>query len=104
MMAKDIVPFTQLDTPTLTEVINQLEKDLQMSGNAYSFQAESPQDLIGEFSIELKHIDSRNGLNSLIYRVDVKPERAAGGADFYESLSILIWTRSLQKVWLRKNL
>jgi len=90
------------DEPTLADVIKQLERDLEMSGNAFQFKKKEVHALIEELEKELTEIEKRGLLNSLVYRVDINMEKV-DMKQFHYSLSVLIWNRCLQKVWFRKN-
>ena len=94
--------FLKGDEPTLAEVIAQLERDLEMSGNTYRFKKSQAEDLITELADELKLIESKGQLSSLVYRVDINMNKV-DLEQFHLSLSVLIWNRCLQKVWFRKN-
>ena len=94
--------FLKTDEVTLLEVIAQLEKDLQMSGNGYQFSKATPEKLIEELSALLEQIDIQNKLSGLIYRIDINMDKLDTD-NFYLDLSQTIWNRCFQKVWFRKN-
>lgn len=94
--------FLNSDKVTLLEVIEQVEKDLQMSGNAYQFHETTPLSLIQELSSVLEKVEQQNKLSGLIYRIDINMDQLKT-ENFYQDLSQTIWNRCFQKVWFRKN-
>ncbi len=95
--------FNQLATVDLEELIYQLEKDLEMSGNKFVFNKKTPDELVVELKKILEKIDGLGSMQSLLNRIDLNIQKLAIGEDFYFSLSQFIWHRILQKVWIRKN-
>lgn len=95
--------LTNLGEVDLEELIAQLEKDLEMSGNAYQFSSKDANELVKELSEELASIDTKRGLDSLFYRIDINPSRFSFAMNDYLQLSLKIWDRTFKKVWTRKN-
>jgi hypothetical protein len=98
----DIDFSTNNDIP-IEEVIAQMEKELQMSGEYYVFTSADPPLLIRELADYLSNIKTSYGIANLFYRIDVSTKKADPSLPTYEALSLLAWNRVFQKVWFRRN-
>jgi hypothetical protein len=87
----------------LTDVIAQMEKEIQMSGEQYAFSSKEPTLLICEMAFYLKSIDTGARVANLFYRIDIDPTSKNVKLPYYEALAKLAWNRVFQKVWFRKN-
>ncbi|NNJ55191.1 MAG: hypothetical protein HKP14_03635 [Bacteroidia bacterium] len=97
------IEFESIQEVDLIDVVNQLEKDIQSSGERYEFTSETPENLISELSDYLKKVDKGTRLSNLLYRIDVNTAYMDPKQPYYVSLSRVIWNRIFQKVWFRKN-
>ena len=97
------IEFTNNNKIPLVEVITQMEKEIQMSGEQYAFGSDTPLNLIAELSTFLKQIDSSTRIDNLFYRIDINPAKKDDKLPYYEALAILAWNRVFQKVWFRKS-
>jgi len=97
------VLFANANESLLKEVVLQMEKDLEMSGNKHQFISSNPAELIIELKKVLAVIDNIGKMQSLLYRIDLNINKMEIGEDFYHSLSLFVWDRILQKVWFRKQ-
>ena len=81
-------------------MVEQMEKDLALSGLQYQFTKMAAADLVKELSIVLDERDKHGQLSNVLYRVDINPSSLK---DFsYPGLAELIWNRELKKVMFRK--
>ena len=96
---KDIV-FQKADLGLLQEIVAQMEKDIALSGEQYTFEAEDIPGLIMELAQLCRRFDKGAQLENLLYRVDLKPK--FGSIPDYEVLANKLWDRSFQKVWFRR--
>ncbi|MEY2924532.1 MAG: hypothetical protein RLZZ337_1080 [Bacteroidota bacterium] len=97
------IDFASNNDIPINEVISQMEKELEMSGEHHHFVANEPLRLIDELMRFLKQIDTGTRLANLFYRIDVNPAKANEKLSHYEGLAVLAWNRVFQKVWFRKN-
>ncbi len=97
------IEFESVQDVDLKDVINQLEKDIQSSGERYEFKSLTPANLIKELSDYLAKVDKGSRLNNLLYRIDVSMAKMDVKKPYYLALSNLVWNRVFQKVWFRKN-
>lgn len=97
------IEFESIKEIDLIDVINQLEKDIQSSGEYYSFSSDNAASLIAELAHFLQKIDSGKRILNLLYRIDVNANKIDANDHYYLSLSKAIWNRVFQKVWFRKN-
>ncbi len=97
------IEFTNNNKIPLVEVIAQMEKEIQMSGEQYTFGRDTPLNLIAELSIFLKQIDSGTRIDNLFYRIDINPAKKDDKLTYYKALATLAWNRVFQKVWFRKS-
>jgi len=100
---KNQIQFSTANESLLKEVVLQLEKDLEMSGNKHVFINAAPKGLVIELKMVLESIDQLGKMQSLLYRIDLNVNKLQIGEDFYQSLSLFVWDRILQKVWFRKQ-
>jgi hypothetical protein len=98
----DIDFSTNNDIP-IEDVIAQMEKELQMSGEYYVFTSAEPPLLIQELATYLNSIKTSYGIANSFYRIDVSTKKANPELQTYEALSLLAWNRVFQKVWFRRN-
>jgi hypothetical protein len=98
----DIDFSTNNDIP-IEDVIAQMEKELQMSGEYYVFTTKEPLSLIAELADYMSTITTSYGIANLFYRIDVNPSKADTNLPKYRALSLLAWNRVFQKVWFRRN-
>ncbi|PCJ62787.1 MAG: hypothetical protein COA58_16625 [Bacteroidetes bacterium] len=96
-------PFLTSNKTTLIEVIAQMEKELQMSGENHVFKNEGAEKLILELSSFLKTMDTGSRVENLLYRVDVNLSKLDDNLPHYEALATLLWNRVFQKVWFRNQ-
>ena len=97
------IEFTNNNKIPLVEVIAQMEKEIQMSGEQYTFGGDTPLNLIAELSTFLKQIDSGTRIDNLFYRIDINPAKKGDKLPYYEALATLAWNRVFQKVWFRES-
>ena len=97
------IDFDSIKEVDLIDVVNQLEKDIQSSGESYSFKSVQPDELIDELASFLGKIDRGSRLSNLLYRIDVNITKMQVNDSYYLALSKMIWNRVFQKVWFRKN-
>jgi len=98
----DIDFSTNNDIP-IDDVIAQMGKELQMSGEYYVFTSAETPLLIQELATYLNSIKTSYGIANLFYRIDVSTKKANPELQTYEALSLLAWNRVFQKVWFRRN-
>ena len=97
------IEFTNNNKIPLVEVIAQMEKEIQMSGEQYTFGSDTPLNLIAELSTFLKQIDSSTRVDNLFYSIDINPAKKDDKLPYYKALAALAWNRVFQKVWFREN-
>ncbi len=99
----DFSKFTEANDIPIEEVIIQMEKELQMSGEQHTFMADLPESLIAELAALLTKIDRGTRVQNLFYRIDINPAKANSKMPHYEGLAAFAWNRVFQKVWFRRN-
>ncbi len=87
----------------IEEVIEQLEKDIHSAGEHYTFKSIKTEELVNELEKYLSKIDLGQRLDNLLYRIDVDLKKIDPKLSHYNALSIAIWNREFQKVWIRKT-
>ena len=97
------IQFANNNEIPLEEVITQMEKEIQMSGEQYTFSCKQAGSLVKELSLFLKQIDCGNRVENLFYRIDIDPTKKDRNIPHYESLSTLAWNRVFRKVWFRRE-
>lgn len=80
-----------------------MEKEIQMSGEQYTFEKKIPENLVAEFAVFLKQIDTGTRIDNLFYRIDINPAKKDSQSPYYKALATLAWNRVFQKVWFRKK-
>lgn len=80
-----------------------MEKEIEMSGELLKFETSDISDLLKNMSDFLASIDRGTRLQNLLYRVDVNLGLMQQDLPYYESISLLLWNRVLQKVWFRQQ-
>lgn len=101
--ANNDIDFSSHNDIPIEEVVAQMEKELQMSGEKHVFTSESSEDLVNELSNVLKSMDSGSRISNLFYRIDVDIRKANSNISTYRAYSILAWNRVFKKVWFRRN-
>jgi hypothetical protein len=101
--ANNGIDFTTNNDIPIEEVIAQMEKEFQMSGEQYSFKHTMPGNLVDELAQLLSCIDIGTRVANLFYRIDINPAKATKHLPHYEALAVLAWNRVFQKVWFRRN-
>jgi hypothetical protein len=97
------IDFTTNNEIPISDVVAQMEKEIQMSGEQYSFVSDRPVQLINELAAFLQQIDRGTRIENLLYRIDISPAKKDEKLPYYEGLAILAWNRVFQKVWFRLN-
>lgn len=80
-----------------------MEKEIQMSGEQYTFTQHDPEQLIVELTKFLQEIDSGTRVENLFYRIDINPAKKDIQLPYYKGLATLAWNRVFQKVWFRRE-
>ncbi len=99
-MLKDFTTNTEF---ALTDIIAQMEKELQMSGENHIFSATTPSSLIHELADYLDGMQSGVRISNLFYRIDVNPNEAKANLPYYNALAELAWNRVFKKIWIKKR-
>ena len=97
------IEFTNNNEIPIEEVIAQMEKEIQMSGEQHTFECNQPGSLVTELSALLKQIDKGARIDNLFYRIDVNPAKKDNKLPYYDALALLAWNRVFKKVWFRKE-
>lgn len=95
--------FTTNTDIALTDIIAQMEKELQMSGENHIFCATAPGSLINELADYLDGMQCGRRISNLFYRIDISPSKADAHLPYYTALSELAWNRVFKKVWVKKK-
>ena len=85
----------------LRDVIAQMEKDISLSGDSYSFISTTARDLIREMEA---FIGTTKRLSNLMYSADITFTQPPEHQDLNHHISVQIWNRILQKVLIRNTI
>jgi hypothetical protein len=97
------IDFSSNTELPLEDLIAQMEKELQMSGENYTFRSFTASELIDELAYYMDDMQSCARISNLLYRIDVNPAKADPKLPYYTALSILSWNRVFKKVWFRRK-
>ena len=97
------IQFSNNNEIPIEEVITQMEKEIQMSGEQHTFESVQAEPLVKELSTFLKQIDTGTRVDNLFYRIDLNPAKKDNNLPYYEALAILAWNRVFKKVWFRSS-
>lgn len=87
----------------LNEIIAQMEKELNMAGEKYTFKSDQAESLIIELSEFLNQLNNNRKVKNILYRIDVEGARTNLDSGNFHSLSLAMWDRVFKKVWFRKR-
>ena len=97
------IDFSTNNLIPIADVVAQMEKEIQMSGEQKTFNSDNPTQLITALAAFLKQIDSGTRVQNLFYRIDINPAKKDDNLPYYEALATLAWNRVFQKVWFRRE-
>lgn len=97
---KQELTIADCDNDLLREVIAQMEKEFAMAGERLQFISKDALSLVKELAHWIK---GQNGIENLLYRVDVSLHKIESSLPYDEALAIALWERVFQKVWFRKQ-
>lgn len=88
-----------MNADLLLQVVEQMEKDLALSGNPHTFLSTDAIGLIQELAAVAHKLENSGQLPNLLYRIDLRQDDWSPGSQ--EQLAKLLWDRVTQKVWFR---
>jgi len=97
------IDFASNNEIPLEEVVVQMEKEIQMSGEQYFFKGINTDSLLDELATFLKQIDTGTRVDNLCYRIDINPTKKDSQLPYYKALALLAWNRVFKKVWFRNS-
>lgn len=97
------IDFSSNTELPLEDLIAQMEKELQMSGENYTFRTSTASELIDELADYIDDMQSGSRISNLLYRIDVNPAKADPKLPYYKALATLAWNRVFKKIWFRRK-
>lgn len=100
--SKDNIELYTANDEILRSTVEQMEKDMALSGSRYTFESSSSEDLVAEMAEFIKKHEHTIIWPNLLYRIDISPASDLISQNDYQKISIVLWNRVLKKVISRK--